>query len=145
MLDTNTLSYLAKRQSAETEKRLMSVSPLDRVVLSSITYGECRFGIDLAIRNGKRVPPFLHALLERFEALPWGAAEGEIYGRMRAQLRSMGKALAPLDTMIAAHAVAVEAVLISSDGAFVGVPGLQLESWATEPRSFEAAPFVPLA
>ena len=144
MLDTNTLSDVAKRESPEAEKRLMGLAPADRVVLSSVTYGECRFGVEFALRNGKHVPPYLYALLERFETLPWGAAEGKIYGRMRAQLRSMGKALAPLDTMIAAHAVAVDAVLVSSDGAFAGAPGLQHESWASEFGSCDAGRLIPL-
>ena len=49
-----------------------------------------------------------------------------------------------LDTMIAAHSVAVDAILVSSDGAFAGVPGLQHESWATEFGSLPAGKFIPL-
>ena len=132
MLDTNTLSYLAKRQSPQAERRLIALSPEDRVVLSSVTYGECRFGMALALHSGRKLPDYLHQLLKRFEVIAWDAEVGEVYGRMRAHLRSMGKALAPLDMMIAAHAIAMDAVLISSDGAFAGVPGLPVEVWATE-------------
>ncbi len=46
--------------------------------------------------------------------------------------------------MIAAHSVAVGATLVSSNGAFVGVPGLRYESWATEFGSVYAGRFLPL-
>jgi len=45
----------------------------------------------------------------------------------------MGRPLGPLDTQIAAHAIAVGAILVSNDAAFqqsAGLPGL--ESWATD-------------
>jgi tRNA(fMet)-specific endonuclease VapC len=144
MLDTNTLSYLAKQQSVAAERRLASMGSEDRAVISSVTYGECRFGIAQALRAGKKLPPYLFELLKRFEVLPWNASEAQVYGRLRAQLKSMGKAVAPLDTMIAAHAVAVGATLVSSDRAFVGVPGLQHESWAREFGSFRSGRILPL-
>jgi tRNA(fMet)-specific endonuclease VapC len=40
-----------------------------------------------------------------------------------------GKPLGALDMMIAAHALAVGAVLVTNDGSFAAVDGLQLEDW----------------
>ena len=61
--------------------------------------------------------------------LPWTEATSEVYGRLRAEMRRLGKALQPLDMLIAAHALEAGATLVSSDGAFRYVPGLTVEDW----------------
>ena len=40
-----------------------------------------------------------------------------------------GKSLAPLDMLIAAHALEAGATLVSNDRAFRHVPGLTVEDW----------------
>jgi len=40
-----------------------------------------------------------------------------------------GKLLAPLDLLIAAHALCIDAVLVTSDRAFGQVANLQIEDW----------------
>jgi tRNA(fMet)-specific endonuclease VapC len=45
----------------------------------------------------------------------------------------MGKPLRPLDTQIAAHAVAIGAVVVTNDNAFRQVPDLVgVENWAID-------------
>lgn len=44
-------------------------------------------------------------------------------------MRRLGKALQPLDMLIAAHALEAGATLVSSDRAFRQVPGLAVEDW----------------
>jgi tRNA(fMet)-specific endonuclease VapC len=39
--------------------------------------------------------------------------------------------LSPLDLLIASHALAAEAVLITSDKAFSRIPGLTVQDWTT--------------
>ena len=51
------------------------------------------------------------------------------YGVVRAALAAQGKTLAPLDFLIAAHALAAEAILVTNDGAFGQIPGLLSEDW----------------
>ena len=50
-------------------------------------------------------------------------------GPLRAELSALGKPLAPLDLMIAAHALAEGATLITVDRAFTQVPGLDVEGY----------------
>ena len=51
------------------------------------------------------------------------------YAEIRAALEALGKPLAANDLFIAAHALALNCVLITDDRAFERVPGLAVENW----------------
>lgn len=126
MLDTNTVSYLVRAHPAVSH-RVVAV-PMAALCMSSITEGELLFG--LARRpTAERLHTVVRELLYRVDVLPWDHQAAERYGATRADLESNGKTLAPLDMLIAAHALSVEAVLVSSDKAFAQVGGLALEDW----------------
>ena len=63
------------------------------------------------------------------DVLPYDSAIAERYGTVRAEMERKGKTLAPLDTLIAAHALGAGAVLVTGDKAFKQVPKLKLEDW----------------
>ncbi|MDP2091693.1 MAG: PIN domain-containing protein, partial [Pseudohongiella sp.] len=68
--------------------------------------------------------------LIRVETLPWTSEAAEAYGNLRAASEAAGISLAPLDMMIAAHARAVGAILVTRDRAFARLPGnLPIEDW----------------
>jgi len=55
------------------------------------------------------------------------------YGAFRSKQEAIGRPLGPLDTQIAAHAIAAGAVMVTNDIAFqhaVGLPGLEV--WVTD-------------
>lgn len=59
----------------------------------------------------------------------WDSAVAERYGPARADLERRGKTLAPLDMLIAAHALEAGAVLVTNDGAFSQAARLKVEDW----------------
>ena len=67
--------------------------------------------------------------MRRVDVLPWGAPIAERYGAVRAELERQGKIVAPLDLLIATHALDVGAALVTNDLAFGHIPGLQIEDW----------------
>jgi tRNA(fMet)-specific endonuclease VapC len=69
-------------------------------------------------------------LLRRIDVLGWDNAAATLYGTVRADLRSRGKSLAPLDLLIATHALNIEAVLVTDDRAFQYVRNLAVEDWS---------------
>jgi len=72
-------------------------------------------------------------LLAAIRILSWGREEARVYGELRASLEAAGKTLGSMDMQIAAHAVAVSAVLVTSDKAFGFVPDLKgTVNWATD-------------
>lgn len=127
MLDTNTVSYLIKRHPQVTQ-RLLAV-PMHNVCLSAITAGELAFG--LAKRpEALALKAAVDEFLRRVQVLPWDDAVAQTYGTLRAQLQRQGTPLAALDMQIAAHAVHMNAKLITSDKAFSKIAHLQTEDWS---------------
>lgn len=126
LLDTNTVSYLLKGHASVTRHILNS--PVSALFISAITEGELLFG--LAKRpEAKTLQRVVNEFLLRVDVLPWDRAAAGCYGTLRAALDKQGHGLAPLDLLIAAHALSSKMVLVSSDHAFQKIAGLRLEDW----------------
>jgi tRNA(fMet)-specific endonuclease VapC len=70
------------------------------------------------------------ALLSGFRVLPFDAAAARLYGPIRADLEKRGRLIGPYDLMIAAHARAVDAVLVTDNVREFGrVVGLKTANW----------------
>ena len=130
MLDTNTVSHLMKAHPAVA--RRVSGASVGSLCLSAITRAELAFG--LARRpEATRLRLAVRELLLRVDVLPWNGDTAERYGILRAALEQRGRVLAPLDMLIAAHALDAGAVLVTNDHAFGQVDGLPLEDWTIAP------------
>jgi tRNA(fMet)-specific endonuclease VapC len=126
MLDTNTVSHLL-RENPTTAQRIQGV-PMSALCISAITEGELRFG--LARRPGaKRIQHAVAEFLKRVDVLPWDSEVATRYGPLRAGMEQQGQVVAPLDLLIAAHAVVIGAILVTNDQAFGRVPGLVIDDW----------------
>lgn len=127
LLDTNTVSH-ALRGHPKVLARMTTVA-MAGMCISAITEGELLFG--LARRpDAARLHALVDEFLRRVDVLPWDRAAAGCYGNLRAALGSRGKALAPLDLLIAAQAQAIGAVLVSNDQVFAHCEGLVWEDWA---------------
>jgi len=126
MLDTNVVSHFIKEQPAVVQR--VVATPMAALCISAITEGELLFG--LAKRpDAKRLHLAVREFLRRVDVLPWDNAVTERYAIVRAALVRQGMILAPLDLLIAAHALSVEAVLVTNDQAFRQVADLHVEDW----------------
>jgi len=87
-----------------------------RVVVSSITLAELRFGEARRARVvGQARRPTVDDLLAPFEVLPFDAPAADAYGALRQALEAAGHPIGPLDTLIAAHALSVGATVITGN------------------------------
>jgi tRNA(fMet)-specific endonuclease VapC len=89
---------------------------------------ELRFGLERTpnTRSAQAIEEFLDTI--RIEHLPDDIAVE--YGRVRAELEKRGRPIGALDTIIAAHAVAIRAVLVTNNGREFGrVKGLRWQDW----------------
>ena len=131
MLDTNTVSHLLKKHPAVA--RRVVAAPITELCISAITQGELLFG--LAKRpDATALHEAVRELLRRVDVLPWDAATSEVYGTTRAATQREGRVLAPLDLLIGAHALSIDAILVTSDRAFRQLSGLSIEDWTEESR-----------
>ena len=129
MLDTNIASHIIKGDIASVRERLAAV-PMRSVVVSSVTQAELLYGV---AKRGypKGLTSRVREFLIRVDVLPWTQGVANVYADLRASCEAVGVTLAPMDMMIAAHAKAVDAILVTRDRAFSLVPdGLMLEDWA---------------
>ncbi len=128
MLDTNVISHIMQGRDTALLTRLTTV-PIDQAVMSSVTLAELAYGLH---RKGQpaRLRNVLTQVLLRVDVLPWDEPVARCYGEFCSTLEVQGISLSDLDMMIAAHAVAVNATLVSRDCAFAQVPErLRLEVW----------------
>ncbi len=132
MLDTNIVSYLLKAKSAAARTRMMSLRPGEVPCISAVTEAELLYGIaksDIGQQRRRLLDWFLLFVTVH----PWARKEAAVYGRLRAKQEATGKTLGPFDMQIAAHAIALGAVLVTNDKAFHNVPELVgVENWATD-------------
>lgn len=130
MLDTNIVSYIIRGPNPVLSARLVE-NAMAQLCISSITQGELVYGLarkPLATDLQTAVREFLL----RIEVLPWDSAAATRYGILRAGLEASGTPLGNLDTLIAAHALAADAVLVTHDQAFGRVPALVVENWMVQ-------------
>ena len=129
MLDTNTASYIIKGEPAAIRKHLRKV-PMANVCISVITEAELLRGVAKK-PEAKRLPVAIKEFLLRVEILPWDSDAANAYAQLRTVCENEGKPLGNMDMLIAAHSVAVGAVLITNDKAFYNVEHhLMLEDWS---------------
>ena len=126
MLDTSICIYLMKNQPDEVAQRFAQCRVGD-VVMSAITYAELEFGV-AGSKNAERERANLEALVEDIPVAPFDASAGIAYGPIRLATR---EARADhLDTLIAAHAVALDVTLVTNNPRdFARYPGVAAENW----------------
>ena len=127
LLDTNTASYVIKGNFPRVRERLLRV-PMAEVGISVVTEAELRFGVARK-PEAERLQIAVDEFLLRVEILPWDSAAAKHYALLRAALERAGKPMGNLDMMIAAQALAAEAVLVTHDRVFQRVKGLKVDDW----------------
>ena len=128
MLDTDISVSVIRRRSFRVLQRFEAVPPTN-LCISIVTYGELYFG---AVKSNL-VEHNLHVLEEyaaRLMVLQWDRNAASEYGHLRAHLEAQGNPIGVLDTMIAAHALSLNATIVTNNVRhFERVPDLRLENW----------------
>lgn len=133
LLDTNTVSFLVNGRSQAVRRSYVEAeSQGARIAISAITEAEARFGL---VKRPEATR--LRANFDRFfaavELLSWDSTVARAYGALRADLNATGKGLGLMDLLIASHAIAARAVLVTHDKALLQTsPSLQVVDWATD-------------
>lgn len=127
MLDTNIISELLRKPDGNAATRIADVGP-DAICVSIITAAELRYGC--AKKGSAKLLAHVEAILESVQVLAFDAPADAEYGGIRAELEAAGTPIGPNDLLIAAHAYATGAVLVTDNtGEFSRIRGLRVESW----------------
>ncbi|MDP4076717.1 type II toxin-antitoxin system VapC family toxin [Acidovorax sp. A1169] len=127
LLDTNICIYIINARPPAVLERFRQYRLGDigmcSVVAAELAYGVAKSG---STRNRQALEMFLAPLT----ILPFDDAALWAYGDLRADLERRGTPIGSLDTMIAAHAVSQQALLVTNNSReFSKVPGLHLDNW----------------
>jgi tRNA(fMet)-specific endonuclease VapC len=133
LLDTNIISALMKDRTGTITANVRAWAqrlPDCRLVTSVVVQYELLFG--LARYHSPRLQSAYEIQINNLPVLPLDAAVGPSYARIRAHLEKAGIPIGANDTLIAAHALALGATLVTADAEFSRVPDLALENWLAE-------------
>lgn len=128
LLDTNICIYIAKHRPPEVAERFARAVP-GEVAISAITYGELLYGAEKSQAREKSLAK-IAAFVDLVPVLPLPSDTARHYGRLRADLSRQGISIGMNDLWIAAHALTLDAVLVSNNlREFSRVAGLRYENW----------------
>jgi tRNA(fMet)-specific endonuclease VapC len=130
LLDTNILSDLLKNPQGKVARKISSLAAGERDLLATsiVVAAELRYGV--AKSGSSILAGRVEQLLDAIEILSFEADADRHYGRIRAELENAGTPIGGNDLLIAAHVLAIDAVLVTDNvREFKRVEGLRVENW----------------
>lgn len=125
--DTNIISDLIRNPQGKAAKRIAKAGE-DNVCTSIIVAAELRYGC--ARRGSKRLLKAVEDLLSEIEVLPLDVPADAEYGGIRSELEAAGRPIGGNDLLIAAHAYAIGATIVTANATELKrVRGLKVENW----------------
>jgi tRNA(fMet)-specific endonuclease VapC len=127
MLDTNIISDLIRNPQGKAARRIAKVGE-DNVCTSIIVAAELRYGS--AKSGSKRLRKAVEDLLGEISVLPFDDPADAEYGGIRSELEAAGNPIGGNDLLIAAHASATGATIVTANtNEFKRIRGLNVENW----------------
>ena len=129
MLDTNIISDLIRNPHGKAAKRIAKAGE-DGICTSIIVAAELRYGC--AKSGSERLLKAVEELLREIAVLPLDVPADTEYAGIRTKLEAAGKPIGSNDLLIAAHAYATGATIVTANTAeFKRIRGLKVENWLT--------------
>jgi tRNA(fMet)-specific endonuclease VapC len=127
MLDTNIISDLIRNPQGRAAKRIAKVGE-DNICTSVIVAAELRYGC--AKSGSTRLLKAVEDLLAEIKVLPFDVPADAEYGGIRSELEAAGKPIGGNDLLIAAHALATGATIVTANtDEFKRIRGLSVQNW----------------
>ena len=127
MLDTNIISDLIRNPQGRAAKRIAKVGE-DNICTSIVVAAELRYGC--AKSGSKRLLKAVEDLLGEIEVLSFDVPADADYGGICSELEAAGKLIGANDLLIAAHANATGATIVTANtDEFRRIRGLKVENW----------------
>ena len=128
-LDTDISIFVLEQRSIPAITRFQATRP-SQVGISIIAIAELRFGMANSQRPEENMSR-LDMMLKPLTVVPFDDAATHAYAQLRRYLTRAGTLIGPLDMLIAAVALANDAILVTNNvREFERVPDLRVENWA---------------
>ena len=129
LLDTNICVYVIRKRPESVYRRLSNIGKRG-VAISVVTAFELEVG---ALRSqGKHYSEAVRLFIAELPVLPLEDSARAAYGQLRTALERRGEVIGAYDMLIAAHALAVDATLVTNnEKEFKRVKGLKVENWVS--------------
>jgi tRNA(fMet)-specific endonuclease VapC len=130
MLDTNVCIGIINDRPPALRQRLMLNEPTT-VAISQVVHYELAYGVCNSAQPQKNQANLDH-FLKYVQVLEWGAEQATTAAQIRCKLKRVGQPIGPYDLLVAAHALSIDAVLVTHNiREFSRVEGLRIEDWET--------------
>ena len=127
MLDTNILSDLIRNPQGKAARRIAKAGE-NNVCTSIIVAAELRYGCEKS--GSAKLRKAVENLLGEIDVLPFEAPADADYGVIRARLEAAGTPIGGNDLLIAAHARALGATIVTANTQeFRRVGNVKVENW----------------
>ncbi len=127
LLDTNICIYIINVRPPQVLAKFREHPP-GTVAMSTVTACELAFGV--AKSQSERNHRALQMFMAPLEILPFDESVVWQYAQIRSDLERQGQPIGALDMMIAAHALALSAILVTNNTKeFSRVANLKIETW----------------
>jgi tRNA(fMet)-specific endonuclease VapC len=113
MLDTDISSYIIKGGYGAVEQHLRTTSP-SNICISAMTRAELLYGLKI-LPARHHLHQAVHRFLKVTAMLPWDAEAANFHAEIKHQLKAAGTPIGDMDMLIAAHAIAADAVLVTNN------------------------------
>ena len=126
LLDTNVVvAFLNGDKSVLKRIRV----EIDKIALSTLVVAELDYGAKVSQKSEENLEK-LYRLVDIVQVVPFDIECARIFGTIKSRLRSLGKPTGEVDSLIAATAMAHEAILVTANKKhFENIEGLKVKIW----------------
>jgi tRNA(fMet)-specific endonuclease VapC len=129
LLDTNICGYIIRERPIGLRSKLHEMDTGHELALSSVVVAELLYGAKK--KNSAKFTKTVHAFIENFTLYDFDKEAARACAEIRTALEQKGQIIGSNDLLIAAHARALGAVLVTNNlKEFQRVEGLRLDNWA---------------
>lgn len=131
LLDTNIISNVIDHPTGKAAGRIRQAAPRVDVVTSIVVVAELRYGYTKI--SSARLKGAYERFFQSVTVESWEAPFDHVYAEIRTALEKKGKLIGAMDMMIAAHAMATNAIVVTANERhFREVPELKVENWMAQ-------------
>lgn len=129
LLDTNICIYIISKKSTGLIDKFKAARFEGKIGISAVTYAELQYGVAKSSRKSENQLALARFLVP-LKTYEFDEKAGMAFGMLRADLEKVGKTIGPYDMLIAAHAMSLDATLITNnENEFSRIQGLKIENW----------------